>query len=259
MRSAILLMTVLCCGCAARIAPMATVPASEGGEAKVVQHGQIITIVEDFAKFEQGLEAKVRAAGGKVSAYTENSASPQARGGQWTVRIPVAKFEATCDDIAALGHTTQRQMTSEDVTSQYVDLEARLKNEKRLEERLLDIIDKKAGDLKDVLAIETELSRVRQEIERLEGQRRVLADKTALSTLTIFVSEQPGYSPIVATTFVGRIANTFWQSLRLLALAVETLVIVFIFLIPWFVAGCVLLSMLWMLVKLLFRRRVRAA
>jgi hypothetical protein len=174
------------------------------------------------------------------------------------VRIPVAKFEATCDDVAALGHTTQRQMTSEDVTSHYVDLEARLKNEKRLEERLLAIIDKKAGDLKDLLAIETELSRVRQEIERLEGQRRVLADKTALSTLTIFVSEQPGYSPVVATTFIGRIADTFWQSLRLLALAAETLVFMFIFLIPWFVTGCILLSMFWMMAKLVFPRRVRA-
>jgi hypothetical protein len=110
-------------------------------------------------------------------------------------------------------------VNAEDVGEEFVDLTARAANGRRLEERLLDLLGSRTGRLQDVLAVERELARVREEIERLDGRLRYLRTRAAMSTLSVTVHEppplvsHPGRSPIVDAfrqawrNFVGLLAG----------------------------------------------------
>ena len=95
------------------------------------------------------------------------------RSGSWVVRVPVATYQTFLNDVKSLGTVTQEVTTAQDVTEQYLDLEARLKNKRVEEERLVEHLKKSTGKLEEILAVEKELSRVREEIETGEGKFRL--------------------------------------------------------------------------------------
>ncbi len=99
------------------------------------------------------------------------------------IRVPAAKFDQALTALAKLGAVTERNVQAADVTEEYVDLEIRLKNSQALLGKLLALLEK-AKDVKEALAVEKELSRVRTTIERLEGKLNVLKSRIAYSTIT---------------------------------------------------------------------------
>ncbi|MHB1017616.1 MAG: DUF4349 domain-containing protein [Coriobacteriia bacterium] len=105
-----------------------------------------------------------------------------------TVRVPATSFEAFVDETMDLGEVRFQAEDSEDVTQQHVDLTARLANLRAEEERLRTFFDA-AKDVKDMLAIETELNRVRQEVESLDAQVKFLERQAAMATVTIELTE----------------------------------------------------------------------
>jgi hypothetical protein len=78
----------------------------------------------------------------------------------------------------------------QDVTSQYVDLQARLENARNTEKRLTDLLNQRTGRLSDVLQVEQEVDRVRGEIEQMEAQRKTMANQVTFATLTLTVAEE---------------------------------------------------------------------
>ena len=111
----------------------------------------------------------------------------------------------------------------------------RIRNRKREEEQLLKLLAERTGELKDVLAVEKELSRVREEVERLEGRLRVLEDLTALTTVTLTIDEVKNYIPAEAATLGTRVRRTFTGSLESLRTTGESLLIVAVAVTPWLV------------------------
>ena len=114
---------------------------------------------------------------------------------RWKLRVPVEQFESLVQKVVALGELEQNKRTSQDVTEQFYDIEARIKNKKAEEKSLTKILDERTGKLEDVLKIETELSRVRGEIEQLEGKIRVLENLSSLATLVLSVREREKFEP----------------------------------------------------------------
>lgn len=101
------------------------------------------------------------------------------------IRIPTDKFQATIDSIAAdVSFFDTKQITSKDVTEEFIDLEARLKAKQSLEARYLELLNK-ASNVKEILEIERELSVIREEIESKQGRLKYLQNKVSLSTLTV--------------------------------------------------------------------------
>ena len=98
---------------------------------------------------------------------------------RWKIRVPVDQFESFVQKVVALGELERTLRTSQDVTEEYYDIEARIKNKKVEEERLLKHLEKSTGKLEEILAVEREISRVRGEVERLQGrlQRRRVAEE----------------------------------------------------------------------------------
>jgi hypothetical protein len=101
-----------------------------------------------------------------------------------TIRVPAAAFEEAIKRIEAVGDMLHRNVTAEDVTEEFRDLEVRLKSARAVQARLTELLAK-AAKVEDSLAIERELDRVSGEIERIEGRMKFLRDRAAFSTITV--------------------------------------------------------------------------
>jgi hypothetical protein len=135
---------------------------------------------------------------------------------RWKLRVPVDQFESIVEKIVALGELERNTRTSQDVTEQFYDIEARVKNKKAEEKSLTKILDERTGKLEDILKIETELSRVRGEIEQLEGKIRLLENLSSLATLTVSVREREKFEPPppAVADFPTQVARTWENSVR---------------------------------------------
>jgi len=221
---------------------------------QIIYRATLVLHVEDFSAAESEIKSLIQATGGYVAQFREDRSQGAQRGGQWTVRIPVPQFNRFVDAAGKLGVTDTREVTADDVTEEYVDLEARLKNKQQLEARLLELVAKRTDEIKDVIAVEAELSRVREEIERMQGRLRYLADRVAMTTVQITAYERHDYRPPEAT-FAGRVAHTFRRSLDLMREFGEAWVLIVVGLAPWLVLIALILGpIVWYV-----RRRIRRA
>ncbi len=99
-----------------------------------------------------------------------------------TVRVPAPQFDAAFALLRASGRVLAEWRQAEDVTEEFVDLGIRLDNAIKSRDRLLEVLAK-ATKVEDVLAVEKELRRLTEEIERMEGRRKFLADRVAMATI----------------------------------------------------------------------------
>ncbi len=107
------------------------------------------------------------------------------------VKVPAPRFDELVATVRQIGRLEEYSSEVEDVGAEYVDVAARLRNAQRLEARVLAVLATRTGKVADLLAAETELAHVREEIERYEGRVRWLNARTSLSTLTVAVHEPP--------------------------------------------------------------------
>lgn len=104
-----------------------------------------------------------------------------------TVRVPSENFQTFIDDVSkGVGYFDRKDISRKDVSEEFVDLNARLKAKRELERRYLELL-KQARNVEEMLDIERELSKIREEIEAKEGRLNYLKDKVALSTISIQV------------------------------------------------------------------------
>ncbi len=147
------------------------------------------------------------ALGGTVGNVSVNAGEFQVRSATLELRVPSARFADAMAGMSPIGKVEYSNESAEDVGEEYVDLTARIANAKRLESRLIDLLATRTGKLEDVLAVERELARVREEIERQQGRGRYLSTRVATSTLSVTVSEpapvvsEPGKS-VIGEAFV---------------------------------------------------------
>lgn len=104
-------------------------------------------------------------------------------------RVPSTRLDETLDALAALGRTTRRSVSADDVTDQVVDLDARLRNLRALRDRLRGLLDR-ATKVGEVLEIERELTRVQSEIDSLDGRLERLEKDVALSVLSLDLEQE---------------------------------------------------------------------
>lgn len=156
--------------------------------------------------------------GGFVANSNIQSGSGQVRSATLELKIPADRYDEALSGLGGVGKLLSSSTTAQDVGEEYVDITARMENAHRLEERLLGLLASRTGKLSDVLTVERELARVREEIERYEGRLRYLKSHADVSTLAITVSEPapivgPGPSPIAQAArqawrnFVGVVAG----------------------------------------------------
>lgn len=184
---------------------------------KIVMNASISLDVADAEKTVADCEKLAEKLGGYVAESSLRKSDDRVVGSV-TVRIPAATTAQALQELAALGTVTSRSSGSQDVTAQYIDIEARLKVLRAEEEQLLGFL-KKAGTIKDMLAVQEQLGTVRTEIEQYEGQQRYLDNATSLATVSVelvqtvavFVSPR-GFGEAFVESLVrfGHGLATFW-------------------------------------------------
>ena len=207
---------------------------------KIIYNTDIGLVVQDYKKFENELPALVNAHGGFVASNHTNRRYNDNQSGEWMIRVPVVQYSSFLSGINALGFAETRNETAQDVTEEYVDIEARIKNKRALEGRVLGILEDRSGKLNEILEIERELSRVREEIERMEGRIRFLKERTSLATITIRCREQQEYQPAAAPTLTSRLGQSFSGSIETIQRFVANLMVFVAAVLPW---AIVLLAM----------------
>jgi len=150
------------------------------------------------------------------------------------VRVPANQFGPTLNEIKGLAsNVTQESVTGQDVTEEFIDLEARLKTQKALEMQFLEIM-KQAKKVGDALEVQRQTAEVRTEIEKLEGRKRFLENRASLSTIT--VNLQPPAVIVVSTTGFGHsLREAVSDSLDLASGIVVFLVRFVIMMVPIFI------------------------
>jgi hypothetical protein len=182
---------------------------------KIIYDAQVDLVVESVDPIAKKMTSLVQDARGYIAEQNVTGSPGSLRSIHWRIRVPVEQFDSFVDSVVALGELERNNRTSQDVSDQYYDLEARIKNKKVEEQTLNKILQERSGKLEDVLKIEIELSRVRGEIEQLEGKIRVLENLSSLATLTINVREREKYEPAppVVASFSTRVGRTWDNSI----------------------------------------------
>ena len=183
---------------------------------KIIYDGEIDLIVKDVDPIAKQVVTIIQDARGYIAEQSTTGSPGSQRSTRWKLRVPVDQFESVVEKVLALGELGRNTRTSQDVTEQFYDIEARIKNKKAEEKSLTKILDERTGKLEDVLKIETELSRVRGEIEQFEGKIRVLENLSSLATLTVSVREREKFEPPppAVADFPTQVARTWENSLH---------------------------------------------
>lgn len=209
-------------------APVGNEKATETAEKytdKIVYTANIRTQTTSFDETITQLEKMVDTYGG-FSQYTDisgqdyydstsNTTKVVDRYAQYTVRIPSDKFASFMDSAQGLGNVLESSKTAENVTSQYTDYEAQLASLKLQESRLMEMMEK-ADKVEDLIQLESRLSEVRYETDRIERNLRNLQMQISYSTVNISIQEVERYTPTapVVRTFSEKISDSFsggWQ------------------------------------------------
>jgi Domain of unknown function (DUF4349) len=179
----------------------------------IVRTGQAVIEVDSLEPAIAELRRIAQRVGGFVADASVQSGRNQLRSATLQLKVPSAHFDDLTLALGPLGRLQSVNVNAEDVSEEFVDITARVANSRRLEDRLVELLRTRTGKLQDVLTVEHELARVREEIERMEGRLRFLKASAQLSTLSVSLSEPP---PLVAShpgrSVLGEAFKTAWRN-----------------------------------------------
>ena len=171
----------------------------------MIRTGQAFIEVEKVDPAILRIRQIVAQVGGYIANSSVSGGRDQIRQATIELKVPSAKYDEAVSALSSVGKIETVTTSAQDVGEEFVDITARVDNARRLEQRLLALLAARTGKLEEVLSVERELARVREEIERYEGRLRYLSSRVAMSTLTITVHEptpilgnNPGENPIAA-------------------------------------------------------------
>lgn len=240
----------------APVADTDTTTATDALAPNVIRTGSIELVVADgrFRTAVTKLTALATGSGGMV-ASSETSSVDGAPWGTITLRVPAERFDDVVDQVRELGDVDSSSTSAQDVTGEVTDLTARLKA-LTAERDQITLILGKAETIPDILSVRDRLTAVQAEIEQLQGRQQVLADQTALSTLTVALREHGADDGLQPTAPPARhgfdrlwhdAAARFTDGGRSIALGLASMA-------PWLLLGLVLVVP----ARLLWRRAATA-
>jgi hypothetical protein len=147
-------------------------------------------------RFQQATLLASRYGGFVASSSTTDS---RHRSGTIVIRVPAAQFDVAIGDLRRLGSVKKEELSGQDVTAQFVDLEARLRNWESQEDVLLRLMAR-AKTIEESIKVQRQLQEVQLAVESIKGQLRVLTDQTDFATITLSMVEAGAVQPRPKTT-----------------------------------------------------------
>ena len=180
---------------------------AEAADRKIIRNANLTIEVNSTTEAQQRVTSIAESHGGFVvtsEAKQREDADPGKRtlDIKLVVRIPAAHFGVALEQIRSLANNLREEnVTGQDVTEEFIDLEARIKTQRALELQFLEIM-RQAYKVEDALAVQRQLADVRTDIEKPEGRKRFLENRSSLSTITVNIEAPKQIA--VSTTGVGR-------------------------------------------------------
>lgn len=198
----------------------------------------------------------VKKYGGYVSNTTSSQNSSGKKQGTLTLKVQADKYEALVSETSTLGKVMNQNINANDVTEQYVDLEARLKTQKELEQRLIKLLAEKTARLTDVVEVEQKLASVRQVIESIDGKMRYMRNQSEMSTLTLSL-----YEPAILTTSSGggffyELGQSVKKGLRGFTDILSGMIILFIAMLPVIILALIIF---WIIRRIIKKRKQKVS
>jgi hypothetical protein len=159
-------------------------------EPMIARTASLSLIVRDFGPVEASVKAIAQRHNGYIASLNSTSPQEAARTLTATLRIPSAQLESAIAELKQLGRAEQESQSGDEVTKEFTDRAARLKNARATEQRLLDVLRDHTGKVKDILEAEREIARVRGEIEQMEAEQRALQTRVDFAAIELSVQEE---------------------------------------------------------------------
>lgn len=163
--------------------------APEVSDNKIIKTGSLNLKVSSADSAAEKIAQIATDNNGEVFSSNFSQSSKNIKSGSIRIKVPVNNFEKTFAEMKTVATLVMRESTSgTDVTMEYVDLQIQIKNKQAEEQSFVNILDR-AGKIEDVLAVTREISRVRSEIESLQGRIKFLESQTDKSSIDVFLIE----------------------------------------------------------------------
>ncbi len=183
-------------------------PAAPPDTRKLIRNASVAL---EVAAFDPAVDALTAAAaqtgGGYVDTVNSSRQTNGKRRGTIVIKVLPDRLDAFLARLHDLGEVKSQNVSTADVTKEYFDTEARLRNARRMEDRLLKLLDEAKGKLSEVLQVEKELGRVREDIEKMQGELQLYDSLVRFATVTIDLFEKDLQQP--ATFRLTRNAELF--------------------------------------------------
>jgi len=225
-------------------------------ERMIIHNAKLSVNVKELDKAQSNIEKKVDEFGGYIVESNVYQEDDQTSSGKMIVRIPEKNFEKFL--LEAEGEAAkilERNVTGQDVTEQYVDLESRVKSKRAVEARLLEFMSN-AQKTDDLLKISDDLATIQEEIEVMVGKMKYLKNQTSFSTIELNMYE----SRVVVPEIESKELNTWEKTKKQLATSTNSILATGSALIVFFIGNLPVLLIfgaIGYVVYLIIRRRLR--
>jgi hypothetical protein len=223
------------------------------GELKLIKTADLTCEIDDV---DEGFEQVYAVAAAEKALVVGTNRAVAEEGyvfGSVTLKVHPSKFDETVKALRKIGRLLSESSTTEDVTQEYVDVQARLENAEATRARYLEILAVRAGTVPDILEVEREIERVTENIERFKGQLRYFDAQIGLSTITVNF-EQPHAAVPTGYSFGKAVKDAFRIAVRICIFLVQAVIV----LLPFIILLIILVLIIRLIVWFIQRRRRKA-
>ena len=229
-------------------------------ERKVIQTASLRITVRDTAQVLDSIQGLADQFGGYIVSSTSWRQDDQLRA-DITLRIPAGQLHSALQQIREQAiEVDNESISGQDVTEEYTDLEARLRNleatEKELQE-LLTTVREKTGEAEDILAVYRELTQIREQIETLQGRIHYLDTMTAMATISVDIWPEPLEKPVVEPGWkpLTTLRDAFRTLVQTAQVLVDGLIWIIVYVVPALAVLAVPIVLIWWLIRRARRKK----
>jgi len=220
---------------------------------KIIYTGTLSVVAKDFDQ----AEPKVREVVKKHKGYIADAQVQRNQGSRpsatWVVRTPAERFDDCLHDLAGLGIPELQRVATQDVGEEYVDVQSRVASKKKIEERILEMLKDRKGDLKEVMELEAKLGSVREEIEKAQGRLNFLTNRVSFSTINLTLREERDYVPPQTPDFAGQVADVWKSSTGSFTKFLQSIALFGVGVAPWLPVWLIVILATWIIAKRIHR------